>query len=154
VRPVGSLRRRAGLGMRAGHDLAWLAGLLEGEGYFGLIKNHVAGKIYRYARIGVTMTDEDVIARAAQVLGARYWPVKPSGLGRKMQHRCEVRGQRAVAWMRTLQPLMGERRRGQIDRVFAHEAMRHDPSEARRRWSRRAAAGRERSANGRFRAAA
>jgi hypothetical protein len=46
-------------------QVAWLAGLLEGEGYFGLIPNKVKGKTYRYARVGVTMTDEDVIRRAA-----------------------------------------------------------------------------------------
>jgi hypothetical protein len=29
-------------------EIAWLAGLLEGEGYFGMVNNRVNGKTYRY----------------------------------------------------------------------------------------------------------
>lgn len=46
-------------------ETAWLAGLLEGEGYFGTINSWVSGRCYRYPRIGVNMTDRDVIDRVA-----------------------------------------------------------------------------------------
>ena len=48
-------------------DLMWLAGLLEGEGSFLMARNIVAGKVYRYPKITVNMTDRDVIEHAAEV---------------------------------------------------------------------------------------
>jgi hypothetical protein len=52
----------------------WLAGLLEGEGYFGTIPSHVGGQTYRYPRVGISMTDRDVIARVAPPFPRRRRP--------------------------------------------------------------------------------
>jgi len=66
------------------------------------------------------MTDEDVVARAARLLGCKVHRV---GEQRKRRWRpafqIRVIGARAVAWMRALSPLMGARRRAQIDRALA-----------------------------------
>jgi hypothetical protein len=124
--------------------------LLEGEGYFGLIPNKVGGKTYRYARVGVTMTDSDVVERAARLMDARVMRLRPAGVSRLPQFRAQVQGQRAVALMRLLYPHLGERRRTQIDAVLDFEAMRPDPNQARREWSSGAANRRPRDKLGRL----
>ncbi len=151
-RGTGSCRRLRGrpLLILTSGEVAWLSGLLEGEGYFGLIPNKVGGKTYRYARIGVTMTDRDVVARAADLMDVGVIIVRPSGASRLPQFRAHVQGQRAVALMRVLYPHLGRRRRAQIDKVLAFEAARPDPNQARREWSSKAVRVRHRDEVGRL----
>jgi hypothetical protein len=130
--------------------VAWLSGLLEGEGYFGLVPSKVKGKTYRYARIGVSMTDGDVVERAAQLMGASVLNLRPTGASKLPYFRAQVMGQHAVALMEILRPHLGKRRQAQIDKVLAYEAARPDPDEARRRWSSIAAGKRHRDARGRL----
>ena len=90
------------------HEIAWLAGLLEGEGSFGYYNG--------CPTIQVQMCDRDVVARAASVLGvslrAEY---KPRGRDTyKPVSGCVATGQRAVSWMMTLYALLGERRRTKV----------------------------------------
>ena len=99
----------------------WLAGLLEGEGYFGTIPSHVGGqtKIYRYPRIGVVMTDLDVIERVASIWGVSvHWETKKPPC--KQAYRAIVSGRKGAAWMYALAPLMAERRREQIGRALEY----------------------------------
>ena len=132
-------------------DLAWLAGLLEGEGYFGTVSNHVGGRRYRYARVGVAMTDRDVIERVARLWQASVSVVKPSGVSKKMAYRTHLFGQRAVKMMQMLKPLMGTRRQQRIAEVLHEESQRPDPNELRRMWSSNAYARREVDDQGRLR---
>jgi hypothetical protein len=92
-------------------DIAWLAGLLEGEGCFRIHKKSPG--------ITVNMTDEDVVARAAKVFG---YP-KPDKAyiqrtGRKPIWCFSMHGKHAVAWMMTLYTFMGERRRAKIREII------------------------------------
>jgi hypothetical protein len=48
-------------------DLAWLAGLLEGEGCFHFT---------RTAYVVISMTDEDIIERAASLMNSKWHAVK------------------------------------------------------------------------------
>jgi hypothetical protein len=105
--------------MRAANDIRWLAGLLEGEGAFGLNGGHAQS-----ARIVVSMTDEDVVARAAGLLGSRLRSLQPrqltkAGGPRKRVYTAAVYGSQAAGWMMTLWPLMGQRRRAEIGRALA-----------------------------------
>ena len=54
-------------------DLAWAAGLFEGEGYIG-IQSRAGEKKYKsnYWYIGIGMTDEDVIKRFADLFDLNY----------------------------------------------------------------------------------
>lgn len=131
-------------------DLAWLSGLLEGEGYFGLVNNRVNGNLYRYARIGLTMTDRDVVERVACYFNRRMRANKPSKPGGRPQFRITLQGSRAIELMKILHPHMGERRRKQIDDVLAFEALRPNPNQGRREWSTQEAASRERDSKGRL----
>lgn len=100
-------------------DIAWLGGLLEGEGCFQDERGSPS--------ITLATTDRDVMLRAARLMGveaqATYMP------GRKATYRpvhsCKAHGTRAIAWMMTLFPFFGERRqervRGIIERWKASD---------------------------------
>jgi len=84
----------------------WLAGLLEGEGSFRFSK--------RSARVEVSMTDKDVIERAANIMGTYCRDRGYMTRSRKPVYRALIGGEVAVQLMRSLLPLMGLRRRQQI----------------------------------------
>lgn len=87
-------------------DLAWLAGLVEGEGYIGLRRTY-------QPILQLDMTDLDVVDRVLTVTGVgTLRPAKelPSG---KTSYRWVVTSSRdAAALLMTLYPLLGERRQG------------------------------------------
>lgn len=94
-------------------DLAWFAGIMEGEGYFGVRK-------HSGLTLEVTMTDKDVIDRVASLFpfGTRNERTLPSG---KIAYWWGVTKQSAVAGlMMTLLPLMGNRRRQKIIDCLQH----------------------------------
>jgi len=96
-------------------ELAWLAGLLEGEGSFLLKKD-------KYPLISIEMTDEDVIRRAAVLLGRpeSVLACQPRAVDHKPTWRVAVQDQTlAASLMMTLYPLMGERRRSKIKEVLS-----------------------------------
>lgn len=95
-------------------DLAWLAGLLEGEGSFLKGPPSEPGT----PRITVSMTDRDVVARVASLFGVSASnPFKHKNPKWKPFYLATLKGTRAVELMGLLRPLMGERRQGQIDRA-------------------------------------
>ena len=96
-------------------ELAWLAGLLEGEGSFVAASARATYTVTAQ----IVMTDLDVIEKVAS-----WWRVCISRPRRLKEHhkqtyRCTLRGQRAVDWMVRLKPLMGARRQEQITRAIA-----------------------------------
>lgn len=104
---------RAGM---APEELAWLAGLLEGEGSF--CKGPPSKP--NSPRVALSMTDEDVVSRVALLLGVRYHRSnRGKAKGWKPCFMLYQSGRPAVALMQRLRPLMGNRRQGQIDRAVA-----------------------------------
>lgn len=100
-------------------ETAWLAGLLEGEGYFGA--SRVGNSKKRYPRICLAMTDEDVVERAALMIGVICRKVlSPSHAAKvetgekKQMFRLEVSGYKARDLMRLVAKHMGERRAQKI----------------------------------------
>lgn len=112
-------------------DIYWLAGLLEGEGCFGLSGSKGS------ARISLAMTDLDIIEKAAGILGGtvRQYPPKPN---RKQVYKVEIFSSKAVGWMMTLFPLMGERRKQRMEKSidFWKQQKRKNPQGAGRRVPR------------------
>lgn len=103
-------------------DLAWLAGLLEGEGTF--VVHHEPARERRRAsvviRIAVHMTDRDVVERVRDIVGLgtvlRRPPSKPH---HKETFRWAISAKApTLKLMQTLRPHMGERRAAQIDRCI------------------------------------
>jgi hypothetical protein len=86
-------------------DIAWLTGLLESEGMFGMSGRSIT--------IVVNMTDRDIIERAAALMGAHTYdlPVRPR---RKPTWRAQLKGPNAAGWMMTMYAWLGTRRRFQV----------------------------------------
>jgi hypothetical protein len=89
--------------------LAWLAGLLEGDGAF-------IDRPGKYPQIGLNMKDEDVVKRAAQLLDGNATYDSP-----RDRWQVTKSGSRAVAMMQVLLSLMGQRRTQQILKIFRTE---------------------------------
>lgn len=108
-------------------EIAWLAGLLEGEGCFSWSSKRVSGAGAPVIYLG--MTDEDIVSRAAWLLrapsvrrqAARVEADRPGFGGgiRKAMFRTTVSGSGAAGWMMTLWPFLGTRRRAKITEVLA-----------------------------------
>jgi hypothetical protein len=106
-------------------ELYWLAGLLEGEGSFMAASPSAPHS----PRVSLNMTDSDVVARAAALVGPLHIQKRAPRLSKwKASYAWVLRGQRAVKLMRLLRPLMGLRRREQIDAaIFGFIAKPHGP---------------------------
>jgi hypothetical protein len=100
-------------------DLGWLAAILEGEGCFTWAS---AGRKQRvYPQVTLTMTDRDVVERAARLCGDRtIWTENsPSRAHHKTAYTFKLSGWSAVDLMTVIRPLMGERRTARIDELIA-----------------------------------
>ena len=90
-------------------SIAWLAGILEGEGHFPQPPAQIG--------IALKMTDSDIVHRAAYIMGMKESDIR-TRKKQKPQHKdqycIQLSGQRAAGWMMTLFTLMGERRKQQI----------------------------------------
>jgi hypothetical protein len=97
-------------------ELAWLAGLLEGEGSF--LKAPPSSP--NSPRVSLEMTDKDVVDRAAALMNGNV--VRRDNLKStrwKPTYRVIVKGLRAAVLMRLLYPQMSARRRLQIDAALS-----------------------------------
>ena len=94
-------------------DVTWLAGWLEGEGYFGVCKGTPV--------LAVNSTDLDIVQRAATLMNnceVRLCKLKNTKW--KPQHRIQIYSRRALDAMKLVRPYMGLRRGLAIDRVFRY----------------------------------
>jgi hypothetical protein len=97
------------------NELHWIAGIWEGEGSFFPGPPSKP----RSPVMALSMTDEDVVARVARLLGVTYTEVTPKEAHWRPTFVMRLRGARAMAWMAAMRPLMGYRRQRQIDRAMA-----------------------------------
>lgn len=93
-------------------ELAWLAGLLEGEGCFSVRKDRDT------PTVEVKMTDLDVINRVAMLMGRTVTPVPPANDRCLPQYRARLQGEPARELMRALLPYMGQRRSARIKELL------------------------------------
>lgn len=135
--------------MNANLQLAWLAGILEGEGSFLVHRNVVNGKAYRYPKIIVGMTDLDIIQRVAAMFQSKV-NVLAKTPNRLQVFRAMTTGNPAAEWMRALHPMMGVRRQGRIQEILEEWDSRESTQALRSRSCKIAAALRQRSAKGAF----
>lgn len=88
-------------------DIAWLGGLIEGEGCFS--DNHGSSQII------LSMTDRDTVERAATLFGGRVREQRRNDATHyKPAFRVNVCGARAIAWMMMLYQFLGQRRRQRV----------------------------------------
>lgn len=107
-------------------ELAWLAGLLEGEGSFMMSRNIVSGTTYLYPKIVINMTDYDVVKRTADLFRNNVYKIPKSDnpkygykKPRKQAWRAQVSGAKAAMLMEAILPLMGERRAERIQSILS-----------------------------------
>lgn len=99
-------------------ELAWLAGLLEGEGHFGLER---VGEDSKRPIVTVSMTDYDVVYRASRLMGG-YKVLEqrpPSAVDKLPRYRVKAVSDTARHIMRSVLPYMGQRRSAKIKEVLA-----------------------------------
>lgn len=95
-------------------DIAWLAGILEGEGCFTLCSKFSP-------LIRLNMTDLDVVERAADIVNikkSRIYIQKRKILGCKTSYVLLISGQNAFKWMKLIRPYMCSRRGQKIDDII------------------------------------
>ena len=114
------------------NEIAWLAGLLEGEGCF--FWDSSKGR-YGHPNIRLNMCDRDVVERAKQLIDAsaiRKVVKEPW----KTQWSISIVCEKAAEIMRTVLPYMGERRSKKITTLLAAWNSRPGMSGAQRnRWA-------------------
>lgn len=95
-------------------EIAWLAGLLEGEGSFACPPSD--GQL----RISLQMCDEDIVARVADMFGLAYHATRHHERNEKWRpaFRLTIRGQTRDI-MKAIYPHMGIKRKQQIDVILA-----------------------------------
>ena len=92
-------------------DLIWLAGLMEGEGWFGSRPNGTP-------RVSIEATDRDVVGRAAMLMEGKVRARMPRNARSRPTYVCEVSGDRAAEVMQALLPHMGARRSSKIMEIL------------------------------------
>jgi hypothetical protein len=100
--------------------LHWLAGLLEGEGMFRAGPRRRPAQI----RLELTMTDPDVVEHARELMKSSRLSRDDRGQDRGWRTACRtvLGSRRAEAVMRELRPLMGDRRKHEIDAALKARA--------------------------------
>lgn len=108
------------IGSMTSQDLGWIAGFLEGEGYF---VTEITARGYVRMRIGATSTDLDVLERLQRLvprscIQGPYGPTRTS-YGVKPHWKWILHARALVVELaEQLRPLMGSRRQGQIDSLL------------------------------------
>ena len=92
-------------------DIAWLAGLFEGEGTVSINGRSLT------VRIG--MTDDDVIARAAEIMQAKIYVRRRDQTHYQPMWTAQAKGSVAAGVIMTLYPWLGIRRREQARTALA-----------------------------------
>lgn len=99
-------------------DIAWLAGLLEGEGCFFSVGSGKRNKTC--PQIALNMTDKDVVIRASEIMQSRQCKeIRPKNPSYKLQYYFTVGGSLAAAWMMMLYGFLGSRRKEKIREILS-----------------------------------
>lgn len=107
-------------------EIAWLAGLLEGEGCFRVRKS---GGYKGSVSISLQMTDEDVVKRVADLFGTKIWgPHGPYGASKLETWQTLIIGHEAAKLMEKLLPYLGRRRGEKVKTLLIHQKTLRDLS--------------------------
>ena len=112
--------------MNNGQKVAWIAGLLEGEGSFLLVNKHQKTKMFQ---INLEMTDEDVVSKFRTYLSnidikltnnitPRDRGITINGTQTKTIYTCRLNGQHAYKLSKLILPFMGKRRTQKIKEIL------------------------------------
>jgi len=106
-------------------DIAWIAGLLEGEGYFGI--DNRSKKRYEVSNtppapfIKISMVDEDIIERLSQLLDKSYFsPTRKTVTGKQVYTLHLGEKEKVLFVLQKILPYMGARRGERIKESISH----------------------------------
>ena len=106
-------------------DIAWIAGLLEGEGYFG-IDNRSKGR-YEVSKtppspfIKISMVDGDIIERLSKLLDKSYFsPSRKTVTGKQVYTLHIGEKEKVLFVLQKILPHMGARRGERIKESISH----------------------------------
>ena len=106
-------------------DIAWIAGLLEGEGYFG-IDNRSKDR-YEVSNtppspfIKISMVDEDIIERLSKLLDKSYFsPTRKTVTGKQVYTLHLGEKEKVLFVLQKILPYMGARRGERIKESISH----------------------------------
>ena len=105
-------------------QIAWIAGLLEGEGYFGIdrrsSKRYANSKTPASPFIKIAMVDEDIIARLSNYLDKPYYlPTRLTNKGKQV-YQLHIGERKKVLWLlQRIRPYLGERRGAKVDECLS-----------------------------------
>ena len=96
-------------------EIAWLAGLFEGEAYFSLDKRpqkrYINSTTPPAPFIKIAMVDEDIIARVAKLLNKKYYTPSRLTTTNKKVYVCHIGDRQTLIYLLPkLLPYMGKRR--------------------------------------------
>lgn len=119
--PIESTRTRVSecMARLSATEVAYLAGLYEGEGTFTLVK--IQGRVT--PRVGLKMTDFDIIRRVSSMIGTKvYGPYSHRDAAEHPEWKdwweTHLNSGNAIVFLRLILPLMGERRAARIREVL------------------------------------
>ena len=97
-------------------DLYWMAGIIEGEGAMYVKEKQ------KSAVLVIDMTDKDVVERVANLWKNKtiytHTPKNPNGNDYKTMYKVQRKGYPALIIMQLIYPIMGDRRKKQIEKCF------------------------------------
>lgn len=99
--------------MNERESLIWAAGLFEGEGCLSV---RFTNRRWRYARLTLVMTDEDVVRRWHGIMGGLFYgPLKPGKKSKRPVYKVAINRWHALCIaVRAMYPYLGKRRRDRI----------------------------------------
>lgn len=99
------------------NELYWIAGIFEGEGCLSIAtaNRKSGGSISVY----VGMTDKDVIDRLDSIYPGKRYERKHQGKKWKTLYLWQLNGKDAYAFIKTIYPILGERRKARADELIA-----------------------------------
>lgn len=99
-------------------EIAWIAGIIEGEGTFGLRHNGRKTSKKLYPFLEIDMTDKDVIEKLNKLIGGHiyvYERGKDGDLGKKSVYRVAIASKHELEpLLKSILPMMGIRRKEKI----------------------------------------
>jgi hypothetical protein len=106
-------------------DVAWIAGLLEGEGYFGIDNRskdrYEISKTPPSPFIKVSMVDEDIIQRLSRLLDKPYFsPSRKTVTGKQVYTLHIGEKEKVLSILQQILPYMGVRRGERITECISH----------------------------------
>lgn len=100
--------------MPSKEEVAWVAGILEGEGTFGFTDTYSPF-------IQIAMTDLDIIERVNNLLSngeSNILVIDGVTSNHKTQYKIKLHGEYSINWMKLILPFMGNRRTEKINEIF------------------------------------